>query len=1372
MRKEIRRSMSKVLTMLVATALITNTTTVFATDNDVRLFEETRAIESADYQSEDNLIVNPSFDNVSNKEGWEFVNGAGIGSNNKHSGKYHFYLDSGNKNEVKQVIKVPYNGYYNASAWISAGGSNGGFEIRNKSTGEVLEKTTIQKQSKYTKYDLSSIYLEKNQEIEIVCYGGNGWVNGDDFELYYDTSIHENLLLNSEFEAGDCWNITNGRIADGIAILEDESSKITQDIKAPIEGSYILNIKVKAISNDVNVKIGDKAFTIDSSDEFKELTFEDIKLSKNQLVDLIINGKAEIERVSFKYDISKLEKTNPEASDVRINGRSDIDSLITGEYIFTDADNHKEGTSRYRWLVSDEINGEYTPLENESNKSLVISKELEDKFIKFEVSPRDQFGAIGTSVLSDPIGPVDLNVLGNPGFELDRNGWSFKGASTVKSEAYEGVSRAIIDAGEGNQLSQKILIPRTSNYNLSAYVKTTGTGSKMEIKNLDDEVIRSFDINPTDGYKKIEIKDIPLESGEEVVVFFTGASDSSVDIDNVSLVRNRDSAIPEFNNIIKFKVDGQVGNTVINKKDREITFKVPYGKDVTKLNVSEIQVSEQALVDVKEGDILDFTFPRELTVTSKSGNQSIWKINCEVQEKQIIATSSNKMLEDSFNWSVNKTDQFVMTGKRGILNKDESRPNGDGTGEVDYIPSYWAGYYDRTAFYGRDFVHQATGGHLAGLEDENFSMFKIFAKNATEARRWYTLWAFNFDGSPHIIDYKNDNTFVKEVPAQFELVEKAYEQYLWSGDKRYINDPDLWNFYTKVMTDYIDLHDKQKPNGIAEGFGGIWQGSCTYNERGEHPIEAGDAIGSQYQATLAYAGMLKARGEKGASEEWYAKAKELKRYFNEEWSVIDENNPEAPYARIIDKNGNKKNDFGKENSWFMPMKLITEPGERNDKYLDYISEKLGDGIGTAPEAPWNIEAYTYIPETYFPYNRNEEAWKWMKYIMSVKDNPHERPSQGTNGDYPEISFTFVSHTVEGLMGVEANAEEHSIVTASHLVDEIDWLDLKYLEMGEHEIDIRHDGLTKTTLTNKADSDLNWEARFYGDHKYINVNGVQYEAKQKDVNGELVSYANVSVKSNETISAEATNEVIEIANKDKLITDITTAEGLNSKDYTEESWNKFSQALAAAKEIASNEKATQKEVDEAVKNLNKAIDELEKKVEEKVDKTDLNNKIKDAEKLNSKDYTEKSWNKFSQALAVAKGVASNAKATQKEIDKALEELEIAIKALEKKENTEVKVDKAALLVKIEEAEKLNRNDYTESTWKRFSEALENAKKVIDDEKVTQKDVDKALRTLEKAMKDLVKKGQLPNTGAVVGTTSILTLAGVLIASGYKIRKKRK
>ena len=159
-----------------------------------------------------------------------------------------------------------------------------------------------------------------------------------------------------------------------------------------------------------------------------------------------------------------------------------------------------------------------------------------------------------------------------------------------------------------------------------------------------------------------------------------------------------------------------------------------------------------------------------------------------------------------------------MTGKKGIINKDEENPEGDHTGIHDYIPSYWAGYYDRTAFYSRDFVHQVIGAHMGGLDEENYSMFKAFVKGATKERKWYTPWAFNFDGTPHTIDFKHDDYFVREVPVQFELVEKAYRQYLWSGDSRYLYDEDFWNFYTKVMTEFITLHDTNN-NGIAEGSG-------------------------------------------------------------------------------------------------------------------------------------------------------------------------------------------------------------------------------------------------------------------------------------------------------------------------------------------------------------------------------------------------------------------------------------------------------------------------------------------------------------------------------------------------------------------------
>ena len=511
------------------------------------------------------------------------------------------------------------------------------------------------------------------------------------------------------------------------------------------------------------------------------------------------------------------------------------------------------------------------------------------------------------------------------------------------------------------------------------------------------------------------------------------------------------------------------------------------------------------------GEVVDFTQPVQAVVTDANGKEEKWTLTAIEKEKQVVVTSSNQKLQDSFEWAIDKTRRFVMTGQHDLVNRDENNNDGDGT--ADYIPSYWAGYFDRTAFYSRDFLHQVSGAKIAGLDAENFSMFKTFAKHSTESRKWYTLWAVNFDGTPHTIDYKDDSWFVREVPAQFEFVEKAWKQYQWTGDKRYIEDPDLWRFYTKVLTDYIALHDDQDPNGIAEGYGGIFEGSATYNERGEFPIEAGDGIGSQYQATVAYAAMLGAREEYSEAALWQEKAQQLKDFFNEEWSIADPNKPQDNYVNIVQRDGFRMNDFGKENSWFMPMKLITEPGERNDRYLDFIAENLGDGIGSTPEAPYNIEAYTYIPETYFPYNRNAEAWKWMQYIMDIKDEPHERPTQGTNGDYPEISFTFISNTIEGLMGIKPDAANHRVVTASHLTTDIDWLQVEQLPMGEHELTLRHDGLERSMLTNTSEQNLEWEAWFYGDYPTLTVDGQSVPAEHKLVNGQRVSYVTVTLAAN-------------------------------------------------------------------------------------------------------------------------------------------------------------------------------------------------------------------------------------------------------------------
>lgn len=719
---------------------------------------------------------------------------------------------------------------------------------------------------------------------------------------------------------------------------------------------------------------------------------------------------------------------------------------------------------------------------------------------------------LDTSVSSD----ISGNLIQNPAFENKGLGWRYWFANIKSDDAYIGDYRGRIAQGKSHRISQTITVEKSGYYDLTAYIKSPGKDAEMGIANLVDDVLIRFSVKKNKKYKHNKLKHIALEKGEQLNVFFSGSDEGGVSVDMVTLTPSKKAKQPKFNQVIVFNVEEQSGLTAIDRNERTVHVTVPYGTDMKNVRAAEALVSKNSNGSIKGGDTVDFSEPVPMFITDSKGRTEQWTLTATEKEKEVTVTSSNQKLQDSFAWAIDKTRQFVMTGQRDLVNRDEN--NNDGSGIADYIPSYWAGYFDRTAFYSRDFLHQAAGAKLAGLDEENFSMFKTFAVHSTESRKWYTLWAVNFDGSPHTIDYKDDDWFVREVPAQFEFLEKAWEQYQWTGDKRYIEDPDLWHFYTKVLTDYIQLHDDQDPNGIAEGYGGIFEGSATYNERGEFPIEAGDAIGSQYQATVAYAAMLDARGEYSESRLWQEKAQQLKDYFNQDWSIAnpqDLDSANQNYVNIVQKDGVRLNDFGKENSWFMPMKLITEPGDRNNNYLDFIAKNLGDGIGTSPEAPNNIEAYTYIPETYFPYNRNEEAWKWMQYIMDMKDLPHERPTQGTNGDYPEISFTFIANTVEGLMGVKPNAVNSEVVTASHLTADIDWLSVDYLPVGEHELSIRHDGLTKTTLTNTSEKILKWQPWFYGRFPVLNIDGVPMEAEYKIINGQTVSYVDVSVGSNET-----------------------------------------------------------------------------------------------------------------------------------------------------------------------------------------------------------------------------------------------------------------
>lgn len=462
--------------------------------------------------------------------------------------------------------------------------------------------------------------------------------------------------------------------------------------------------------------------------------------------------------------------------------------------------------------------------------------------------------------------------------------------------------------------------------------------------------------------------------------------------------------------------------------------------------------------------------------------------------------SSNEFLQSAFEWAVNKTKQFVVTGtKKGDINKgDGGKWYGPGRTVIDaptepwaqpkdYMPSFWAGYFDRTAYYIRDFVHQAAGAYLVGLEEEIYNMFYTFVSNANEKTGWFAPWAFNFDDSIYYMDTPDYNEFVREITSQFELVEKAYQLYLWSGDVRYIEDNVIFNFVEKIMTVFIDNLDgiifKEK-NGIPEGLGDIWQGTSTYNERGFHAAEAGDSIAAMYQAILAYAKILERRGNTSQADTQLQRAERLKKYFNDEWSVIEGSNM---YAYAIDSNGKKHYKWYKKGSeihggaslLFIPMKQITYPGSRNDKLLDYIFQMENDENSRED----NIESLTYLPEVFFPYHQNDRAWYWMKHIILQKDFPHEHKSQGDNGDYPEISFTFVSQVVEGMMGVRPNAPDGALLTCPELPRDIEDIKLYDLKFGDYSVDIELEK-DKAVLKNNGVKPLVWHCCFYKNNKKI------------------------------------------------------------------------------------------------------------------------------------------------------------------------------------------------------------------------------------------------------------------------------------------------
>ncbi|WP_097033181.1 discoidin domain-containing protein [Clostridium tertium] len=202
------------------------------------------------------------------------------------------------------------------------------------------------------------------------------------------------------------------------------------------------------------------------------------------------------------------------------------------------------------------------------------------------------------------------------------------------------------------------------------------------------------------------------------------------------------------------------------------------------------------------------------------------------------------------------------------------------------------------------------------------------------------------------------------------------------------------------------------------------------------------------------------------------------------------------------------------------------------------------------------------------------------------------------------------------------------------------------------------------------------------------------------------------------------------NKEALKALLDSAKGLVEKVYTADSWAVLQVAIEAADAVLADENAMQEEIDEILDSLKSAIDGL---VKIEVKKEALENLVNKLEKLDKKVYTESTWTPFENALKTAKEVLANTDAIQEEVDSAYNTL------LKSSLDLRLIPDKSKLEDLINKAKAVDLSKYTEKSANELKIQLARASEVFANEEATQEEINKATRSLDTALNDLIAKG---------------------------------
>ncbi|QSX36574.1 glucosidase family protein [Shewanella sedimentimangrovi] len=395
---------------------------------------------------------------------------------------------------------------------------------------------------------------------------------------------------------------------------------------------------------------------------------------------------------------------------------------------------------------------------------------------------------------------------------------------------------------------------------------------------------------------------------------------------------------------------------------------------------------------------------------------------------------------------------------------------------------YEAALPNREAFCMRDTAHQTSGAAVLGLADVSKNMLTKFVQGISAERDWCSYWEIDRHDRPAPVDYTSDQDFWYNLPANFDLIDCCWRQYLWTGDKDYLEHPDFVEFYERTVSDYVRRWDRTG-NGIMDSTADLSRrGIASYDEALSNLQTASDQIVIQASGYRAYGAMLALRGEHDRADMMQQEASRLLNLYNQEWWNDAGNHS---YGALL-RDGSKTDIEYYYGLYF---------GAYNNS--DHRQKAMATLL--AHPAP-SVEYLSHFPDICYRYGLAEQGHQQLLRLTAP-----ELPRR----DYPEASFCAVGAYVAGLMGISADARSNSVSTRPQLSQATEWAEIDELSLLGRRIKVSHRGNGDTELTLIAGEPLQWRAMFAAEAPVLKLNGQAMTTKQCFAEGEIkLSYLDV------------------------------------------------------------------------------------------------------------------------------------------------------------------------------------------------------------------------------------------------------------------------